>query len=96
RDENLTVVVEAKQKDRACLNAKSQAQYYAEQKGREHCHRLIVTDGLRYGVYLRRDGGFANWPDAYLNLTRMRIDYPILKCKGAHDAFLMMSADWNR
>ena len=46
----LSVVVEGKQKDNSCLNAKSQAQIYAEQPGRETCNRLIVTDGntIRY------------------------------------------------
>lgn len=93
-DHNLTVVVEAKQKGYACLNAQSQAKTYAEQEGRTDCNRLIVTDGLRYGVYFRQDGKFPNEPHAYLNLTRMRNAYPLLKCKGAKEAFLFMSADW--
>jgi hypothetical protein len=93
-DENLKVVVEAKQKDLSCLNAQSQAKTYAEQKGRMACNRLIVTDGVRYGVYFKKDGVFPNEPQAYLNLTRMRDEYPLLKCKGAKDAFLFMSADW--
>lgn len=93
-DENLSVVVEAKQKDRSCLNAKSQAQAYAEQWGRSLCDRLIVTDGLRYGIYFKTNGVFQNQPHAYLNLTRMRGEYPLLKCKGTKDAFLFMSADW--
>ena len=93
-DSNLTVVVEAKQKDRSCLNAQSQAKTYAEQEGRMGCNRLIVTDGVRYGVYFKQDGVFPNEPHAYLNLTRMRDQYPILECKGAKDAFLFMSADW--
>lgn len=93
-NENLSVVVEAKQKDKSCLNALSQAKYYAEQKGRDSCQRLIVTDGLRYGVYLRGEKAFAGSPEAYLNLARMRASYPILECRGAQEAFLMMSADW--
>ena len=93
-NENLSVVVEAKQKGRSCLNAHSQAKYYAEQDGRKSCCRLIVTDGVRYGVYFKRNGVFSNEPDAYLNLARMREDYPVLGCKGTKDAFLFMSADW--
>ncbi len=93
---NLEVVVEAKKKDRACLTARSQAKAYAEQPGRERCNRLVVTDGLRYGVYLRHDGGFRETPDAYLNLTRMRDSYPILGCAGARDALLLLSTDWAR
>lgn len=93
-NENLAGVVEVKPKGQACLTARSQAQAYAEQPGRESCRRLIVTDGLRYGVYLRENGTFKNEPDAYLNLTRMRDAYPVLGCKGAKDAFLFMAADW--
>ena len=93
-DVNLSVVVEAKQKDRSCLNAKSQAQSYAEQDGRTSCSRLIVTDGVRYGVYFKENGVFSSEPHAYLNLTRMRENYPLLSCKGTKDAFLFMSADW--
>jgi predicted type IV restriction endonuclease len=91
---NLSVVVEAKQKDLSCLTAKSQAQNYAEQIGRETCNRLIVTDGIRYGVYFQREGKFRDHPDAYLNITNMREAYPVLHCRGAKDAFLYLSADW--
>ncbi|MCF8011586.1 MAG: hypothetical protein K9L17_08940 [Clostridiales bacterium] len=96
-DENLSVVVEVKQQGRSCFNAQSQAQSYAQQSGRESCGRLIVTDGLRYGIYLRnKDNGFEKKPDAYLNLLNMRNEYPVLGCKGAKDAFLFMSADWTQ
>ena len=94
KDENLSVVVEAKPKDSSCLSAQSQAKAYAEKEGRTSCSRLIVTDGLRYGVYFMENGHFPKNPHAYLNLTRMREDYPLLNCKGAKDAFLYMSADW--
>jgi len=94
-DDNLSVVVEAKPKGMSCLSAKSQAQFYAEQKGREACQRLIVTDGIRYGVYLRKDGSFPDNPTAYLNLTHMRSSYPILDCHGAKEALLLMSSDWS-
>ncbi len=95
-DVNLSVVVEAKAKDWSCLSAKSQAQIYAEQSGRETCNRLIVTDGIRYGLYSRdKDNKFKKHPDAYLNITRLREAYPLLHCRGAQDAFLYMSADWN-
>lgn len=95
-DKNLSVVVEAKQKDRSCLSAKSQAESYALGTERTSCKRLLVTDGLRYGVYTRNDDGkFSNNPDAYLNLTRLRSSYPIYDAKGAHDALLMMSSDWS-
>ena len=94
-NENLFVVLEAKQKDLSCLNAISQAQYYAEQAGRETCGLLIVTDGMRYGIYVRKEGKFRSHPDAYLNITNMRETYPLLHCQGAREAFLYLSSDWN-
>ena len=94
-EEQLSVVVEAKKMDESCLTARSQAQSYAESGGRSTCRRLIVTDGLRYGVYLKKDGVFPEHPAAYLNLTRMRTEYPVLHCQGAKQAFLLMSSDWS-
>lgn len=95
-DENLSVVVEAKPMGTSSLTAKSQAQGYASGPGRESCERLIVTDGLRYGVYVRReDGGFEDYPNAYLNLTLLAPSYPIYGCHGAKEALLAMSSDWN-
>lgn len=93
-DENLSVVVEAKPKDHSCLKAKSQAQYYAEKPGRLTCRRLIVTDGVRYGIYFRQEEVLLSTPNAYLNLIRMRDEYPLLQCKGSRDSFLSMSPDW--
>jgi len=65
----------------SCMNAQSQAKTSAEQKGHAACNRLIVTDGVRYGVYFKKDGVFPNEPQAYLNLTRMRDEYPLLKAR---------------
>jgi hypothetical protein len=91
---NLAAVVEAKRKGLSCLTAKSQAQGYAEKHGTAVCQRLIVTDGLRYAVFFRSEHGFEEHPRAYLNLTDMRVKYPVYKCLGAKDAFLLMSSDW--
>ena len=93
-DEHLSAVVEAKPKDHSCLNVKSKAQYYAEQPERLSCNRLIVTDGIRYGIYFSRGEVFRNTPNAYLNLIRMREEYFLLQCKGSRDSFLSMSPDW--
>ncbi len=94
-DSNLAVAVEVKKRGRSCLNARSQAEGYAEEKGRERCLRLIVTDGVRYGVYVREPGkAFDEGPTAYLNLTRMMSFYRILECEGADEALKLMSADW--
>jgi predicted type IV restriction endonuclease len=91
-DKNLTVVVEAKKMNASCLSAMSQAQAYAQGKG--DCHRLIVTDGLRYGVYTRNESGEFNLT-AYMNLTRLRSNYPIYSCSGAGQALLIMAPEWS-
>jgi hypothetical protein len=68
----LQVVVEAKKMGNSCLTAISQAAAYAE--GKAACHRLIVTDGLRCGVYTRAERNPFKL-HAHLNLTRLRNDY---------------------
>lgn len=90
-DKNLQVVVEAKKMGNSCLAAKSQANSYAE--GKPACHRLIVTDGLRYGIFTRdKEDEFKLY--AYLNLTDMKRNYPILECHGAAEALLSMAPEW--
>jgi hypothetical protein len=91
-DENLTIVVEAKKKGNSCLTAKSQAQEYAKKKF--NCRRLIVTDGLRYGVYLKSGDDYKLY--AYFNLIRLRDDYPVYGCKGVKEALRIMSTDWRK
>lgn len=100
-NKNLSIIVEAKKKDRSCLTAVSQARDYAEKHGGVQCGRLIVTDGIRYGIYLADENGkFKDYPpDAYLNLVRLRDTYPVYEskgyeCKGAKEALLYMSSDW--
>ena len=96
QDDNLAVAVEVKKRGLSCLNAKSQAERYAEEPGREGCLRLIVTDGIRYGVYVRRSGeAFLDGPTAYLNLNRMMSAYSILECDGAAEALRLMAPDWS-
>ena len=101
-DKNLVITVEAKRRNNSCLSAQSQAGDYAEKDGREQCTRLIVTDGIRYGVFIRNknnDDPFQKRPLAYLNLGRLIDSYPILgmgqRCFGAKEALLIMAADWN-
>ncbi len=92
-DAHLSVTLEAKQVRNACLSwAVSQAAGYA--KSRSACLRLIVTDGLRYGVFTRKsaDEDFSLY--AYLNLTRPRTEYSIYECKGAKEAILAMTPEW--
>lgn len=90
-DGSLQVVVEAKKMDNACLSAKAQAAGYAAT--RPSCRRVIVTDGVRYGVYVKaKSGEFDLY--AYLNLARLRDEYAVYPCHGAEEALLAMSPDW--
>ncbi|HRT96944.1 MAG TPA: hypothetical protein P5532_21200 [Planctomycetota bacterium] len=91
QDDSLMVVVEAKKMDSSCLTAVSQAMSYASGKGT--CRRLIVTDGLRYGVYTRQ-GSEEFGLYAYMNLTWLRREYPIYPCRGAREALLAMAPEW--
>lgn len=91
KDTNLNVVVEAKKKGNSCLTAFSQAQSYSE--GKENCRRLIVTDGLRYGVYIKQSNEFKL--HAYFNITDLKTSYPIYECLGVNAALIAMTPDWN-
>jgi hypothetical protein len=89
-------VVEAKKFKDPIRVAFSQAVSYAEQEGREGCRRLILTDGIKCYVYTRERGGrFSDRPRAYLNLTRLVAEYPLLHLAGAKDALTIMAADWS-
>jgi len=89
-DNNLAVVVETKPKGAYCLNAFSQASEYAENM--DHCNRLIVTDGLRYGVFVKQDHTYNL--RAYMNLTSFKKAYPIYDCAGICEALWMMTPEW--
>jgi hypothetical protein len=90
-NDTLQVVVEVKKMDNSCLSAMSQAGSYAE--GKSACKRLIVTDGLRYGIYIR-NGTEPFSLYAYMNLARLRKSYPIYGCRGANDALLALAPEW--
>lgn len=92
KDANLSVVVEAKKKGNSCLTAFSQAQSYA--KGKDNCYRLIVTDGLRYGVYIKRENEFQLY--AYFNITNLKSSYPIYECFGVNEALRAMTPEWSK
>ena len=92
----LSAIVEAKKMGSSCLSALAQARSYALEE--RSCGRLIVTDGLRYGVFTRKDCESSEEAEfslyAYLNLTRLRKKYPLYDCKGAQDALLAMAPEW--
>lgn len=89
-DKNLAIVVEAKKKGNSCLTAYSQAQGYAQ--GKDNCKRLIVTDGLRYGTYLKKDNEYKLF--AYFNLLDLTDGHPIYECKGVKEALRIMTPEW--
>ena len=93
-DRHLSVVVEVKKRNYGCLSAIEQAQTYAnEGDRRQSCSKIIVTDGIRYGIYVRdQRGQFKNNPVAYLNINRMMDKYPVLECDGAPHALQLMAA----
>lgn len=96
-NDSLVCVVEAKRRGLSCLSAKSQAESYINLHGTRNCVRLIVTDGLRYGVFIRdQNGDFPVNPTAYLNLNRPMKNYPIYQCEGAPAALYYMSAYYTR
>jgi hypothetical protein len=85
-DQHVDSVVEVKRFGTDCFKAKSQALGYAA--ARPNCMRVVLTDGICYGVYLRRRGRFRL--HAYLDLERPCDAYPRLRCLGAKDALLAL------
>ncbi|OIJ17343.1 hypothetical protein BKP37_02225 [Anaerobacillus alkalilacustris] len=90
-DANLIAVVEAKRKGNSCLTAFSQAEDYSKNKSR--CNRLIVTDGLRYGVFIKDGDVYIR--HAYMNLTEFKGKYEIYECAGIKEALWAMTPDWH-
>lgn len=87
-DENLVAVVEAKRKGNSCLTAFSQAERYSQNK--KNCNRLIVTDGLRYGIFLKNQDSFYKL-HAYMNLTEFKNEYAVYECNGINEALWAMT-----
>ena len=88
--DTLVAVVEAKKKGNSCLNAYSQAYNYAKDK--MNCNRLIVSDGLRYGIFIKQDNQYKL--HAYMNITDFRRNYRIYDCEGIQEALWAMTPDW--
>lgn len=96
--------IEAKKLGYSCLNAEAQIKDYAADKKGGNLKRLVVTDGIRYGIFIRKKGEkFPSEPTAYLNLTDLRDEYPVYDkykqdgkaCGGADEALLYMSSVWS-
>jgi len=88
-DVTLTCVVEAKSLDKSVFSPLGQAKNYASGNGRDYCKRLVVTDGIRYTYFKREKADFEL--HAYLNILRMRKQYPLYKCGGAVEAVIGMA-----
>jgi hypothetical protein len=89
-DGNLSVVVEAKRRQNSCLSAISQAEYYAA--GRSNCSRLVITEGIRYAIFVKRETAFVL--HAYMDLTEFRDEYPVYECHGIEEALRAMTPEW--
>ena len=90
---DLAVVLEAKRVRMPCLSwAVSQGERYAQNL--PSCRRLIVTNGLCYGVFTRKTTKEKFSRHAYLNLARPRSEYSIYGCNGAMEAILAMTPEW--
>ena len=92
-NDELAVVVEAKRVHAPCLNARGQAEKYA--KKLPNCSRIILSDGLRYGIFNRNRANDQFSLYAYLNLVRPRGGYSIYNCNGAKEAIFAMTPDWS-
>jgi len=88
-NETLITIIEGKRIGSSALKAVNQALGYSQT--RSQCKKIIVTDGVRYSIYLKQNETFSSIPIAYLNLTEFRESYPIYKCKGAAEALYQMS-----
>lgn len=90
-DDVLQVVVEAKKMSNSCLSALGQAAAYAST--RSSCKRLIVTDGLRYGIYIKHTDDVFRL-HAYMNIQRLQGVSSIYECAGAPEALWAMTPEW--
>lgn len=90
-NENLSVVIEAKRMNQSCFSAFEQAKSYAEIV--TDCKTVVVTDGIRYGVYIKNDENEYSLY-SYLNLTRLQKTYPLYECRGAQDTLLALTPEW--
>lgn len=91
--DHLSAVVEAKKIHAASLAALPQAEYYANNYS--NCRRIILTDGLRYGVFARASAHEPFSMKAHLNLTKLRERYALYDCEGAKAAVWAMSPEWS-
>lgn len=90
---NLACVVEVKNLNSSCLKARGQAEAYAKKWGPD-CRRLVVTDGMRYGVYEKREDGSFEMR-AYMNLGRRFDEYPVYgdRCRGIRGAIMALTPE---
>ncbi len=95
KDEDIVLIVEAKRLNSSCLKGVEQALTYCQSL--PNCLRLVVSDGMRYAIFVREAGNarFGQRPAAYLNLLSPKDRYPILECAGADEALLLLSAAWH-
>ncbi|WP_371801686.1 type I restriction endonuclease [Candidatus Lokiarchaeum ossiferum] len=90
-DETIVSLIEAKRKGESVFNAFQQAKDYAE--GKTTINRLVVSDGIRYGIFTKNKDDWQLL--AYMNLTSFHEEYKIYDAKGILEALWVMSPEWN-
>ncbi|NLW16484.1 MAG: type I restriction enzyme HsdR N-terminal domain-containing protein [Firmicutes bacterium] len=84
-----TMLVETKAPRTGLHYVVNQARAYAESY--DSCNKLVVTDGIRYNIFLKENGAWPARPYAYLNLADMREHHRYdSSIKGAIEAFTLL------
>lgn len=71
-DANPMMILESKRLDRPLFGAEKQAKNYS--KKFPHCNKLVVSNGIRYLLFVKKKNEWL--PKAYLNLLKLRTRHP--------------------
>lgn len=85
-DNKLKCIIETKDFSRGLDNVERQARSYAEHF--PECKIIVVTNGVRYKVYIKNNDEYQDKPDSYLNVLNPADGFPLnpKEVKGAIDA----------
>lgn len=70
---NCSLVCEAKGLWHGLGNVLHQATQYVEKRDLVNCHRILLTQGGRYYLYVRRAGQWSEDPVGYFNVEKLRL-----------------------
>lgn len=79
-------IIETKDFSKGLDNVERQAKSYAEHF--PECKIIVVTNGVRYKIYIKKNGEYQETPDSYLNILSPTDKFPLdpQKVKGAIEA----------